>query len=206
MTGVGAFQVGIETEEAREVHEEDQVKVGIVGLATVQPLNTVGYIVEHRLVALLTAQGMIEKLGKEKADGQLRGIGEQGRQGREDSGIVQLLQLRLLAHIALKGKQRKRLEVLLLQLAMRALRHRCHKRQPPMTTRIDIGNDLLLTIFDGSEDDGIGGNQHIPAYLGNRGTPLLIFMQIYNKNHQTYGFLNRFYATILKIITIFAAR
>ncbi len=60
------IQIRIEPQKPTEVHQEHQMEIGKVALALVQPLNAGADVLEQRLVLLLVAQGVIQKLADEE--------------------------------------------------------------------------------------------------------------------------------------------
>ena len=95
IAGLVIVEVGVETEETAETHEEDEVEVGEAVRLAVEPLDATGDVVEEGFVALFGAQGVVEELGNEERDGELVGVEGNGGEGRGEANVVQLLQLGL---------------------------------------------------------------------------------------------------------------
>ena len=55
-----------ETQEAREMQQQDYVKVGIASRCLIQPSQGMGQILKQQRVLLLMPQGVIEELSEEK--------------------------------------------------------------------------------------------------------------------------------------------
>lgn len=141
-------EIGIESDETREVHHKHKVKIGKRLRHAVEPQQTALDVVEERLVLQLVTCGIGEKLRYKHRDAQLAGIKGYGTVWMGHAEVAKTLQFLRGTMVENHIEQGERLEKLLLDSALGGLGQPANERQPTHLTGKNIYNHLRLPVFD----------------------------------------------------------
>ena len=159
------FQVRVEAQKARQVHQEHQVKVGRSPFATVQPPDRVCQVGIERRIFHLLMQGMCEKFGQEEGDGSLVRVIRQGLEQKGKAGFLHALEVQPRAEVRLVFEDGERLEEDAPQGAPLAAGELDEVGHTSLTFGEDVDDHRRVIIFNGAQHDAAGAFYHTFSLL-----------------------------------------
>ena len=122
-------------------------RLGKAAVLSIEPLDTIGDIIEKQNILLFTPQSIIEKLRDEKGDGKFVRIKGNGGEGMEQAHIGKFLQLEFWSDISLNLQYCQRLEELLFHLPFGRLGQADDKRKSTVATGEHIDDESRFPIL-----------------------------------------------------------
>ena len=136
------------------------MEIGKLAFTAVEPLKAVHHELIESRVQLFIACTIIYKLSQKKWDTQFAGFKRDWSIGNTDVRITDVVKLLAGADIQFHLQNAQWLEKLFLQLSLLCLGNIHHTRQPSFHLREEVHDQLVFTVFNSTEHNGLCLGKH----------------------------------------------